>query len=162
MGVDTDGGSRKRTLGVKTKKKMVWLWWLLFCLSALLCVNYSLFALLVLMLFCLSALLVCLHIIFLICMFVCVAGCKRKKKFEQPTELVNKEGKTKAMRVTIGLIVWCKPHIHQKPWVQHSGKKITWSHVYGLKGFPVGVSQNGTCVCVRECVRLNRFDFCTE
>ena len=92
LGVDTDGTSRKRGLGVAVKVKK---------------------------------------------------GDKKPKKFGQPCELVNKEGKTKAIRVTVGLIVWRKSGLYTKPWIQHSGNKMTWSHVWGLQGFAIGISKNG-------------------
>ena len=77
-----------------------------------------------------------------------------EKKFEQPCELTNKEGKTKAIRVSIGLTTWRKTGIYTKPWVQHSGQKITWSHVHGLQGFPVGVSKNGSSVRLSVCLSV--------
>lgn len=77
----------------------------------------------------------------------CLCAEPKQKKFAQPTELVAREGKTKAIRVTVGLFVWRKKGLYTVPWVQHSGKKITWTHVYGLGDFPIGLSPNGAVVC---------------
>ena len=49
------------------------------------------------------------------------------------------------MRVTIGLFCWRNFRYVTKPWIQHSGNSVTWSHVYGLEGFGLGISQKGWC-----------------
>ena len=66
--------------------------------------------------------------IFLIVLFnillLVVCAETKHKKFEQPTELlVAREGKTKSIRVTVGLFVWRKEGLYTIPWVQHSAKK---------------------------------------
>ena len=127
MGVDTDGASQTRTLGVKKERKPggLFRWW----------VTLGFF-------------------LYFSCSNSFLHAEKKKKKFEQPTELVSKEGKTKAMRVTIGLFTWRKPGLYTKPWMQHSGKKITWSHVHGLEGFPLGISTHGIGICLFPCCLL--------
>ena len=132
LGIDTDGTSQRRTLAVKDKRKAggTRRWGRVACL----CVCFFVF--------CFS--------LYVGCLF----AAKKKKKNAQPTELVAKEGKTKAMRVTIGLITWRKAGLFTKSWVQHSGKKITWSHVHGLSGFPVGISANGESAIASSCSRF--------
>ena len=59
-------------------------------------------------------------------------------------QLTNKEGNNAIFHVTIGLFCWRHQAHSTKPFIVHASEKLRLEHIYGLEGFPVVVSSNGS------------------
>ena len=46
--------------------------------------------------------------------------------------------------MTVGLFCWRDQQHNTLPFIVHSGERLRWDHIYGLDGFPVVVSSNGS------------------
>ena len=73
-------------------------------------------------------------------------GKKEQELWRQQVELVNREGDNSLFHVTCGLFCWAdQGQGHEtKPFMVHAGSGLRLDHVYGMPGYPVATSTNGS------------------